>query len=154
MIIMAIKNSRATTRTLRSLEKNFLALRAKAGRLRGREIALLRRFEKLARRGRKNHLTTIEHRPGRKDKITQHRAPGSRSLVALARAQGGSGLFCGCRPIRIFPQPNGDIDFCILIGCSNDPFAGFHCEYWCSTLVASTVVGIAKSRRRRRNPKN
>jgi hypothetical protein len=60
-------------------------------------------------------------------------------------------LLCGCSPIRILPQPNGDIDVCVLIACSNDPAtSGFRCEYWCGTLQAEPVVGIALRARRRR----
>lgn len=141
---------RGGIRELRSIEKHYLGLRAKAGKLRRDEIALLRRLDKLVRRGKTSHLMTLEHRPGRKDKVTYHRSTGSQSRTALARAR-GSGLFCGCRVIIIRPQPNGDIDVCILIDCSNDPAtAGFRCHYYCSSLVATPVVGIARRAQRRR----
>ncbi len=146
-----VEPSRPMVRKLSALRKQYLALRVEAGRLRRKELAVWRRLEKLV--GRKpGHLTTIVHKPGRKDSVTHSQPRGrAQSLLAVARARGGSGLFCGCSPIRILPQPNGDIDVCILVGCSNDPATtGFHCEYWCGTLEAEPVVAIARRARRRR----
>lgn len=148
---MVVKNLKAAhvIRELRGVEKRYLGVRARAGKLRREEFALLRRLEKVLRRGKAKHLTTVEHRPGRKDRVTHHRPTGSRSLVALARARGGSGLLCGCRVIIIRPQPNGDIDVCVLIECSNDPAtSGFRCHYYCGTLEAEPVVAIARRRSR------
>jgi hypothetical protein len=138
-------------RKLAAIRKQYIALRAEAGRLRRKEQAVWRRLEKLV--GRKpRHLTTILHRPGRKDRVTHSRPPGrGRSLTAVARAIGGSGLFCGCSPIRILPQPNGDVDVCILVSCSDDPATtGYRCEYYCGTLEAEPTVGIAARPGRRR----
>jgi hypothetical protein len=119
----------------------------KAGTLSRDEQALWRRVAKVARRGKDTHLTTVKHAAGRKDRISRQPLRGSPSLLAVARARGSSGLLCGCSPIVIKRQPNGDIDICILIDCSNDPkTAGFRCHYWCSTLVAPPVVGIARQR--------
>jgi len=145
---------RSTLAGVSALERNYRGLRKEAGKLRREELAFWRGLEKLVR-GIPGHLTTVEHRPGRKDKITHPRPGrgGSRggSLLAVARARGSSGLLCGCSPIRILPQPNGDIDVCVLIACSNDPATtGFRCEYWCGTLEAEPVVSIARRTRRRR----
>jgi hypothetical protein len=75
--------------------------------------------------------------------------PVSASLTAVARIKDGSGLLCGRPPILIKPQPNDDIDICILIACSDDPASsGFHCSYYCLTLEAPPVVGIARHTRR------
>lgn len=146
-----VEPRRRTVQRVSALKKQYLALRTEAGKLRRKEVAVWRQLERLV--GRKSaHLTTVVHKPGGRETVTQSRPPGrAQSLLALARMQGGSGLFCGCSPIRILPQPNGDIDVCILVGCSNDPAtAGFRCEYWCGTLEAEPVVGITKRARRRR----
>lgn len=144
------KAAREVTRGLSRLKKQYLGLRAKANRLRRNELTIWRKLEKLV--GKKPiHLMTVSHRRGRKDKITHHRPAGSPSLSTLARARGSSGLLCGCSPILIKRQPNDDIDICVLIACSDDPAtAGFRCEYWCTTLEAPPVVGIARLARRRR----
>jgi hypothetical protein len=150
---VALKNTKAAEdviRKVRVLESRYLGLRAKAGKLRRDELNLWRSLEKVVRR-RSGRLVILEHKPGRKDKITHERSAGSGSLVTMARARGSSGLFCGCRVIRIQPQPNGDIDICILIDCSNDPeTSGFRCHYWCATIEAEPVVAIARATRRRR----
>ncbi|HET9413724.1 MAG TPA: hypothetical protein VFO74_06330 [Pseudolabrys sp.] len=144
------KAAREVTRKLARLKKQYLGLRAKANRLRRGELTIWRKLEKLA--GRKPvHMMAVIHRRGRKDEITHHPPAGSPSLMALARARGSSGLLCGCSPIIIKQQPNEDIDICILIACSDDPATtGFRCEYWCTTLEAPPVVGIARVARRRR----
>jgi hypothetical protein len=95
----------------------------------------------------------MEQATGRKTDGPRPPAITTGSLRAIARARGSTGLFCGCPPIRILPQPNGDLDICVLIDCSNDPAtSGFRCEYWCATLEAEPVVAIARqpARRRRR----
>jgi len=76
------------------------------------------------------------------------RPPGrGQSLIAVARAIGGSGLFCGCSPIRILPQPNGDVDICILVSCSDDSATtAYRCEYYCGTLEAEPTVASRRAR--------
>ena len=130
-------------RKISALEARLLGLRAKAVALRREERAAWRDLQKLLR-GEPAYLTTVEYMKGRKDKIKRRLLPGTASLLAVAQERGGSGMFCGCRPIRIFPQPNGDTDICILVACSDGA-----CEYWCGTLVAPPIVGIAPSARRR-----
>ncbi|MGH6948877.1 MAG: hypothetical protein ACREDZ_16225 [Kiloniellales bacterium] len=148
MALESKKAKRELTRSFSGLERDYRALRAKAGKLRREELAVWRRLEKLVR-GKPGRLMTVSHRRGQKDKITRPRSTGSGSFLALARARGSSGLFCGCRPIVIAPQPNDDIDVCILIACSNDPAtSGFRCEYWCTTFEAPPVVAVARGTRR------
>ncbi|HXG50047.1 MAG TPA: hypothetical protein VNN77_01400 [candidate division Zixibacteria bacterium] len=150
MAVEISRSARSRLRRLRMLEKKYLGLRAKAAGLRRREFAVWRALDRLLQ-DRPGHWITLERRPGRKDRTISHRLPrGSRSLLALARSRGSSGLFCGCRVIVVKPQPNGDLDVCVLIGCSDDPkTSGFRCEYWCATFEAEPVVAIARSRRRR-----
>jgi hypothetical protein len=146
------KQTRMTLDSVAALEQRYHGLRREAGRLQREELAFWRGIERLMR-GVRGRLTTVEHKPGRKDKITHGRLGrgGGDSLVAVARQRGSSGLLCGCSPIRIMPQPNGDIDVCVLIACSNDPAtSGFRCEYWCGTLEAEPVVSIARRTGRRR----
>ncbi|MGD9744022.1 MAG: hypothetical protein AB7J30_17425 [Hyphomicrobium sp.] len=144
------KEMRRVVRAVSPLEKRYLGLRTEARKLRREELALWRKLETLIG-GKSGRFTKVEHRPGKKDKITHQPRSASESLSAVARARGSSGLFCGCSPIRLLPQPNGDLDVCILVGCSNDPATtGFRCEYWCATLEAEPVVAIARQARRRR----
>jgi len=144
-----VKQSRRIVQRVSALKKQYLELRTEAGKLRRKELAVWRQLERLV--GRKpTHLTTVVHKPGGQETVTHSGPGGAKSLLAMARAQGGSGLFCGCSPIRILPQPNGDLDVCILVGCSNDPATtGFRCDYWCGTLEAEPVVAIAKRAPRR-----
>jgi hypothetical protein len=142
----------ARARRLKVLEKQLLALRARAAKLQRQESTLWRNIHTLVG-GRSGRLTTMEHATRRKTDGPRPPAITTGSLREIARARGSTGLFCGCPPIRILPQPNGDLDICVLIDCSNDPAtSGFRCEYWCATLEAEPVVAIARrsARRRRR----
>jgi hypothetical protein len=147
-----MKSSLQQQRTLREvkrLRKQFLALRRRAGKMRREERALLQRLATTLRGGKAAHLMTTKPRRGGKEVTTEE--PVSGSLTSVARMRGGSGLFCECAPILIKPQPNEDIDICILIDCSNDPStSGFHCSYYCLTLVAPPIVGMVKRPGRRR----
>jgi hypothetical protein len=86
---------RPMARKLAALKQKYLALRAEAGKVRRKEQAVWRKLEKLV--GKKpSHLTTVLHKPGRKDRETQSRPPGrGQSLTAVARARGGCGVVCG-----------------------------------------------------------
>ena len=125
---------------MKRLRKQFLALRKRAGKVRREERALLQRLAAALRRGKAAHVMTTKPRRRGKETISEQAVSGS--LTTVARMRGGSGLFCECAPILIKPQPNDDIDICILIDCSNDPqTSGFHCSYYCVTLVAPPMVG-------------
>jgi len=133
---------RRSLQQVKRFEKQFKALRAKAGSLRRQELALLKGLATLMRAGKSPRLTTIEHRTSGRDKVTQQPIRGTTSPVAVARQRGGSGLFCECAPIRVIRQPNDDLDICILIDCSDSPeTTGFRCSYYCMTLVAPPLVG-------------
>ena len=123
-----------------ALNKQLLALRRKAAALRREERAIERAVGRLVA-GRTGRLTTVK---GARGAQKHPRPTGRRMSLAAARQSGGGGLFCGCPPIRIFPQPNDDLDICILVGCENGI-----CEYWCATLEAPPIVAIARRGRRR-----
>jgi hypothetical protein len=149
------KQTRMTLDSIAALEQRYHGLRTQAGGLQREELAFWRGIERLMR-GIRGRLATVKHSPGRKDKITHGRPGrgGGGGLVAVARQRGSSGLLCGCPPIRILPQPNGDIDVCVLVACSNDPpTSGFHCDYWCATLKGEPMVAIARTRRPRKAKK-
>ena len=129
---------------LTRLNAQLLQLRRKASALRREERAIERAVDKLVA-GRTGQLTTVKHaQAGKRAASHPARPTGPRLSLAVARQRGGGGLFCGCPPIRIFPQPNDDLDICILVGCDNGT-----CDYWCVTLEAPPVVGIERRSRRR-----
>jgi hypothetical protein len=143
---MARKASKrvGTAAKFAQLNKRFLDLRREAAALRREERAIERAVDKLVA-GRTGRLTTTKHVRGRQHGVGHPRPTGPRLPLAVARQRGGGGLFCGCPPIRIFPQPNDDLDICILVGCDNGS-----CDYWCVTLEAPPIVAIARKRGRRR----
>jgi len=145
-----VQKSSPRTR-LKKLEAELVALRARAGKLQRQEAAVWRRIETLLGKP-EGRLTSHTHAAARGGGAGPRPPVGSTGkLSAIARMAGSTGLFCGCPPIRIQPQPNGDVDVCVLIECSNDPAtSGFHCSYWCGTLVAEPIVAIARSARGRR----
>lgn len=136
-------------RRLAALEKRLLALRAQAGKLKRQETAAWREIQSLL--GRQQGKLTVMADKRRGGRGSGGAQPTSGSLTAVARMAGSSGLFCGCAPVRIIPQPNGDVDVCVLVECSNDPAtSGFRCSYWCGTLEAEPIVAIARRKRRAR----
>lgn len=143
---MAMRGSKrgGTAPKFTALDKRLLDLRRKAAALQREERAIERELDKLVA-GRRGQLTTVTHARARTLTPGHPRPTGPRIPLAAARQRGGGGLFCGCPPIRIFPQRNDDLDICILVGCDNGS-----CDYWCVTLEAPPIVGIAAPRPRRR----
>jgi len=135
---------RRLARNFTALETRLLGLRKKAAALRREERAAERAMERIIGR-RTGRVTRLREGAAKRGGAAHGRPTGPRVSLAVALRRGGGGLFCGCPPIRIFPQPNDDLDICILVGCAD----GF-CDYWCTTLVAPPIVGIARARRRRR----
>jgi hypothetical protein len=133
---------RASARGFSALEKRLLKLRTKGAALRREERAVERAIDRLVP-GKRGRLTRVRHGAARA-RTAHPRPTGPRLSLAAARRRGNGGLFCGCRPIRILPQPNGDLDICILVGCDAE-----FCEYWCGTLEAEPVVAIAARKRKR-----
>jgi hypothetical protein len=137
------RNGGAATEFAR-LNTQLLRLRREAAALRRKERTIERAVDKLVA-GRTGRLTTTKTLRSRKGAGVHPRPTGPRLPLAVARQRGGGGLFCGCPPIRIFPQPNDDLDICILVGCEDG-----RCDYWCATLEAPPVVAIAARRPRRK----
>jgi hypothetical protein len=136
---------RELLRELRTIEHEHRALRAEMRNIERRETRLYRQMERLLRVARPTYVMLVEHRPGKKDRITRHALDSVRALTALAKGKGSSGLFCGCRLILNAPQRDGWLDICILIRCSNEPErTGFPCEYWCFTLIPPVVAVASK----------
>lgn len=130
---------------LHAIEREHQRLRADMRSLRHAEASLYGRLERALRAANASHLMVVDHRPGKKDRIRRFPLDGSRMLTALALRNRSSGLFCGCRLILIAPQPDGSVDACVLVGCSNDPEkTGFRCEYWCFTIRQPVVAALSK----------
>ena len=128
---------------LNRFQKAQNSLRAKAQKLRRSELQLIQNVGKLLRGAKGRHLLTIEHRRGGDDVITRHPVEGAPSLVSIARERGGT-LSCTCSPTKVFKQPDGTTDVCILVECTAKQGGGFICHYDCSTLK--------KTAARRRRP--
>lgn len=129
---------------LRVIERRHRALRAEMRRIEQRESGLYRRVERLLRAATPSHLMLVEHRPGKRDRITRYPFAGARALTALAKGKGSSGLFCGCRVILVTPQRDGSVDICVLYSCSEKPDKfGVTCSYWCFKVEPEPVVAIA-----------
>lgn len=141
-------HTRELLEELRALEREHRSLRAEMRRVQRQENGLYRGLERLLRAGRPSHLKVVEHRPGKKDRITHYPLHSARLLTALAKGKGSGGLFCGCRLILTTPQPGGSLDVCVLVDCSNQPDEfGVRCSYWCFTLEREPVVAVASKRR-------
>ena len=123
---------------LNRFQKAQNALRAKAQKLRRSELQLIQNVGKLLRGAKRRHLLTIEHRRGEEDVLTRHPVKGARSLVAIARERGGT-LSCTCSTVKVFPQPDGTSDYCVLVECTAKPGGGFICHYDCSTMETAGV---------------
>ena len=133
---------------LNRFQKAQNSLRAKARKLRRSELQLIQNVGKLLRGAKRRHLLTIEHRRGEDDVITRHPVKGAPSLVTIARERGGT-LSCTCSTVKVFPQPDGTTDFCVLVECTEKPGGGFICHYDCSTMETAGVSaprGRAKTR--------
>ena len=145
--------NRELLRELRAIEREHRAFRAEIRSIERRESGLYRRLESLLRAGKPSHLKLVEHRSGKKDRITRHPLDSAGALTALATGKGSSGLFCGCRLILTTPQRDGSLDVCVLISCSTEPDKfGVRCSYWCFTFELEPVVAVAsKGRQTGRN---
>ena len=133
---------------LNRFQKAQNSLRAKAQKLRRSELQLIQSVGRLLRGAKRRHLLTIEHRRGEDNMISRHPVKGAPSLVTIARQRGGT-LSCTCSTLKIFRQPDGTTDYCVLVECTEKPGGGFICHYDCSTMETAAVSAprvMAKTR--------
>jgi hypothetical protein len=123
---------------LNRFQKAQNSLRAKAKKLRRSELQLIQNVGRLLRGARRRHLLTIEHRHGKDDLVTRHPVEGAPSLVTIARERGGT-LSCTCSTIKVFRQPDGTTDYCVLVECTEKPGGGSICHYDCSSMETAGV---------------
>jgi len=139
--------SREVLSELLVIEREHRALRTELRKIGRGEADLYRRLERLLSAGKPSHITLVQHRPGKKDRVTRHALDGARTLTALAQSKGSSGLGCGCGLVRVQRQPDGSVDVCVLYSCSNEPDElGVRCSYWCFNFAQEPVVAIARKR--------